>query len=169
MNAARLIERALLASRWLLAPIYAGLGLLVIVLAVQFFRELVDIALRLGHARDADVIAATLTLIDLSLVAGLTVMVMLSGYENYISRLTVVETEKTVAWLGKLDSGSLKLKVAAALVVISAIRLLQGFMNIDAVPDDKLLWMTIIHLALVASAVAMTVAERIGSPDRPPP
>ncbi len=155
----RAIERALFASRWLLAPLYFGLVLLLIVFSVQFARELWRLAENVLALREIDLILAALTLIDLTLVAGLIVMVMLSGYENFVSKLDVSVTEKSIAWLGKLDTGTLKLKVAAAIVAISAVQLLKSFMEADAVPNDKLLWMTVIHLTFVVSALLLAVMD----------
>ena len=84
-----------------------------------------------GHELTLTVILGALNLIDLALVAGLVVMIMLSGYENFVSRLDVSEAEKAISWLGKLDAGTLKLKVAAYIVAISAIHLLRAYMNIN--------------------------------------
>lgn len=110
-----------------------------------------------------DVILGALSLIDLALIAGLIVMVMLSGYENFVSRLDLEEAEKAISWLGKLDPGTLKLKVAAYIVAISAIQLLRAYMNVDQVPNDKLLWLTIIHLTFVVSALLLAVMDRMMS------
>ena len=161
MNAERFVERVLFASRWLLAPLYLGLGLILVLMVVQFYRELLGFALHIATLRDADLIVAALTLIDLALIGGLIVMVMLSGYENFVSRLDIATTERTISWLGKLDSGTLKLKVATGIVAISAVQLLKGFMEIQAVPNDKLLWMTIIHLTFVVSALLLTFMDRL--------
>ena len=79
-----------------------------------------------------------LTLIDMTLVASLIVMVMLSGYENFVSKLDLEGAEKSLAWLGKLDAGSLKIKVAASIVAISSIHLLKAFMNSRFGPTEKL-------------------------------
>lgn len=165
LTAERLIERILFAARWLLAPLYLGLGLLLMVFVAQFFRELLHLAENIGHLSEVDLILASLTLIDLVLIAGLVVMVMLSGYENFVSRLDVGESQKHIAWLGKLDSGTLKLKVAASIVAISAIQLLKGYMAAQTVPNDKLLWMTIIHLTFVVSALLLTLMDRLMTGD----
>jgi uncharacterized protein (TIGR00645 family) len=85
----------------------------------------------------------------------------LSGYENFVSRLDLQEAEKAISWLGKLDAGTLKLKVAAYIVAISAIQLLRAYMNIGQMPNDKLFWMTIIHLTFVVSAVLLTLMDRM--------
>ncbi|MGO9004912.1 MAG: TIGR00645 family protein [Beijerinckiaceae bacterium] len=161
MDLERIIERVLFASRWLLVPLYLGLAALLIVFSIHFFRELMHLFERALSLGETEIILGTLGLIDLVLVAGLVVMVMLAGYENYVSRLDVRETERTISWLGKLDTGTLKLKVAASLVAISAIQLLRGFMEVETLADDKLLWMTIIHLTFVVSALLLAVMDRL--------
>lgn len=161
MRVDHLIERTLFASRWLLAPIYLGLAILLLIFSVRFFRDLADLVWNAPTLSEVQVLLGALTLIDLSLVAGLIVMVMLTGYENFVSRLDISQAEKAISWLGKLDSGTLKLKVAAYIVAISAIQLLKGYMDITEVPNDKLLWMTLIHLTFVASALLLTVMDRL--------
>lgn len=161
--AERVIERLLFASRWLLVPLYLGLGVLLIAFSVHLVRELVVIAENALSGKDVDLIVSTLTLVDLTLVAGLVVMVALSGYENFVSKLDIVDAEKSVAWLGKLDAGSLKVKVLIAIVTISAVQLLKAYMDIREFPDDKLLWMVVIHLTFVVSALALTVMDRLTS------
>jgi uncharacterized protein (TIGR00645 family) len=156
----RLIERVLFASRWLLAPIYLGLALTLILLTIKFFQEVWHLA-HIWTVTEPDMILGVLALIDLSLVASLVVMVMFSGYENFVSRLDIGEGEDKLGWLGKLDAGTLKLKVAASIVAISSIHLLQKFVNIENTPNDKLLWYVIIHLTFVLSALLMGVLDRI--------
>src|ERR1700756_5311622 len=108
MNIERIVERTLFASRWLLVPLYLGLALLLMLFSIHFFRELRTLfehALSLG---ETEMILGALDLIDLTLIAGLIVMVMLSGYENFVSRLDIDETQRSISWLGKLDPGTLK-------------------------------------------------------------
>jgi uncharacterized protein (TIGR00645 family) len=113
--------------------------------------------------REQDLVLTALSLVDLVLVANLLVMVIISGYENFVSGIDVpeAEAEATLTWMGKLDSGTLKLKVAASIVAISSINLLKAFMNAEDVPDDKLMWLVLMHLTFVASAVLMGVLEKI--------
>jgi uncharacterized protein (TIGR00645 family) len=106
-------------------------------------------------------ILVVLALIDLSLVASLVVMVMFSGYENFVSRLDVRDSGDKLDWLGKLDAGTLKLKVAASIVAISSIHLLQAFVNIPQIPNDKLMWYVVIHLTFVVSALLLGVLDRL--------
>jgi len=157
----RQFERLLFAMRWLLAPLYFGLGLLLIMFAVQFFRELIHIFETATSLLEVDLILASLTLIDLTLVASLVIMVMLSGYENFVSKLDIGDTEKSLAWLGKLDAGSLKIKVAASIVAISSIHLLKAFMNYEDVATEKLIMLIVTHLTFVISALLLAVMDRI--------
>ena len=157
----RLIERLLFSSRWLLAPIYLGLSLTLLVLGIKFFQELWHLFAHIWTMEESNMILVVLAMIDLALVASLVVMVMFSGYENFVSRLEVGEGEDKLGWLGKLDAGTLKLKVAASIVAISSIHLLQKFVNIEQTPNDKLMWYVIIHLTFVVSALMMGVLDRI--------
>lgn len=157
----RILERCLFAARWLLAPLYLGLAGLLVLFVVHFFQELWHLTIHILELRDVDMIFGALTLIDLTLIAGLTVMVMLSGYENFVSRLDIAESANHIAWLGKLDAGTLKLKVAASIVAISAIHLLQGFMNIQQISTEKLVMMVVIHLTFVVSALLLAVMDRL--------
>lgn len=159
----RPLERFLFASRWIQAPLYAGLTLLLVGFVVKFFQEVWHSAGNLIEMREQDLVLTSLSLIDLVLVANLLVMVIISGYENFVSGIEVPEEdqEETLTWMGKLDSGTLKLKVAASIVAISSINLLKAFMNAEDVADDKLMWLVIMHLTFVASAVLMGVLEKI--------
>jgi len=155
------IEKTLFASRWLLAPLYLGLSLALVALGIKFFQEVHHVLSHILVSSEADMILTLLALIDLVLVGSLIVMVMFSGYENFVSRLEVGEQADKLGWLGKLDAGTLKLKVAASIVAISSIHLLRAFMNAQQIPNDKLLWYVIIHLTFVVSAVLMGVLDRI--------
>ncbi|RCX26366.1 TIGR00645 family protein [Thioalbus denitrificans] len=157
----RFIENTLYASRWLLAPIYLGLSLALLALGIKFFQELVHLLPHVFDTPETDLVLTVLALIDMTLVGSLLVMVMFSGYENFVSRLDLEESSHKLEWLGKLDAGSLKLKVAASIVAISSIHLLRAFMNAQHIPNDKLLWYVIIHLTFVASAVFMGLLDRM--------
>lgn len=157
----RYFETALFSLRWLLVPLYVGLGLLLILFSIYFFRELVHLFIEAGTGAEVDLVLGALTLVDLTLVASLIVMVMLSGYENFVSKLDIGDVQKSLAWLGKLDAGSLKIKVAASIVAISSIHLLKAFMNAGDTPNDKLLWLVVMHLTFVISALLLAVMDRI--------
>ncbi len=157
----RTIENMLYASRWLLAPLYLGLSLGLLMLGIKFFQEVLHTLPIILQATEADMVLLILSLVDLSLVGGLLVMVMLSGYENFVSAIDIEEGKEKLSWLGKLDSGSLKQKVAASIVAISSIHLLKIFMNAQNVDNDKLMWYVIIHMTFVVSALGMTYADRM--------
>jgi len=157
----RLIEKLLFASRWLLAPVYLGLSLALIALGIKFFAEAWHVLSQIHLLTEADLVLTLLAMIDLVLVGSLIVMVMFSGYENFVSRIDVGGEGDKLGWLGKLDAGTLKLKVAASIVAISSIHLLRAFMNAPQIPNDKLMWYVIIHLTFVVSAVLMGVLDKI--------
>ncbi|NVK30093.1 MAG: TIGR00645 family protein [Gammaproteobacteria bacterium] len=151
----RLIENLMYRSRWLLAPIYLGLSVAVFALGIKFFLELVHLLSDIMVLKEAEMILIVLSLIDMAMVGGLLVMVMMSGYENFVSALDIDEGKEKLSWLGKMDSGSLKNKIAASIVAISSIHLLKIFMDAQSVANDKLLWYVIIHLTFVLSAAVM--------------
>jgi len=156
-----ILEKMMFASRWLLAPIYVGLSLAVFALGIKFFQELLHIFEHVFTMKESDLVLTILTLIDMSLVGSLIVMVMFSSYENFVSKIDLDENTEKLDWLGKLDANTLKLKVAASIVAISSIHLLRIFMEAATIPNDKLMWYTIIHMAFVVSALLLAVLDRI--------
>ncbi|MDT8386427.1 MAG: TIGR00645 family protein [Thiogranum sp.] len=157
----RLLENVLYASRWVLAPIYLGLSAALFLLGIKFFQEVLHALPLVLQMKETDLVLLTLSMIDIALVGGLLVMVMFSGYENFISRIEVSEGTEKLAWLGKLDSGSLKQKVAASIVAISSIHLLKAFMNAESIDNEKLKWYVIIHVTFVLSAMGMAYVDKM--------
>lgn len=155
------MERIMYASRWLLAPIYVGMSLTLLALSIKFFQELFYFLPHILDLSDSNLVLALLSLIDLSLVANLIVIVMFSGYENFVSRLDISLTAEKLEWLGTHDYTSLKLKVAASIVAISSIHLLKVFMNIEDTANEKILWYVVIHLTFVLSAFAMGYLDKL--------
>lgn len=157
----RNFERLMYATRWIMAPIYLGLSLVLVILALKFFQEVIHVFPIIFAMKEVDLILVALTLIDLALVGGLIVMVMFSGYENFVSKLDIDETDEKLNWLGQLDSNSLKSKVAASIVAISSIHLLKVFMGLNDIDNEKIMWHVIIHLTFVASAFMMGYLDKI--------
>ena len=155
------LERLLFACRWLLAPLYLGLSLGLIVLGIKFFQEAFHVITHVTEFAEADLVLIVLAMIDLTLVGSLIVMVMFSGYENFVSRIDHDAGTDAPAWLSKLDSGTLKLKVAASIVAISSIHLLRVFMDAQKIDNDKIMWYVILHLTFVVSAVLLGVLDKI--------
>ncbi len=157
----RVMENTLYASRWLLAPVFLGLSLALLALGVKFFQELFHLLPSVLQMSESDLVLTVLALVDLSLVGSLLVMVMFSGYENFVSQMDIKEGSEKLSWLGKLDAGTLKLKVAASIVAISSIHLLRVFVNAEKIPNDKLQWYVIIHMAFVLSAFIVAYMEKM--------
>jgi uncharacterized protein (TIGR00645 family) len=155
------IERLLFASRWLLAPVYLGMSLALVALGIRFFMEVWHVLGGIMSMGESDLVLTLLSMIDLVLVGSLIVMVMFSGYENFVSRIDAGDEAEKLGWLGKLDAGTLKLKVAASIVAISSIHLLQKFMDVEKIGGDKLFWYVTIHLTFVVSAVMLGVLDRM--------
>ncbi len=155
------LEKLMYSARWLLAPLYMGLSLGLLALMIKFFQEVMHLLPNILALGEAELILALLSMIDMALVGGLLVMVMISGYENFVSQLDIGEDQEKLSWLGKMDSGSLKLKVAASIVAISSIHLLRIFMELQKVPDNKLMWFVIIHITFVLSALTMGYMEKM--------
>ena len=157
----RFVENAMYASRWLLAPLYFGLSLGLLALVLKFFQEIFHVLPNVFALAEADLILVLLSLIDMALVGGLLVMVMISGYENFVSQLGIDEGKEKLNWLGTMDSSSLKMKVAASIVAISSIHLLRVFMDAKNVESEHLMWYVIIHMTFVVSACAMGYLDKV--------
>ena len=153
----RLIERLLFASRWVLVPLYIGLALFLLVIVIAFFNEGLRVVLALPGVDGTEVILSGLSLVDLVLVASLLIMIMMSGYGNFVTKLHIAQQNLT--WLGKLDTGSIKLKITGSIVAISSINLLHAAIDVKTDTAEKLMWLVIIQLTFVVSAVALTIVD----------
>jgi uncharacterized protein (TIGR00645 family) len=152
------VERIILASRWLLVAFYIGLGIALALYAFTFFIKLWDFASHIVGMDETETILRVLGLIDAALIASLVVMVIISGYENFVSRF---DDEEEVHWLGQIDAGSLKIKVASTIVAISSIHLLQIFLNVPRYNDQDVLWYTILHVTFIMSALFLAIIDKI--------
>ena len=153
-------EKLLFASRWILAPIFLGLSLALIALGFKFFQEAWHVFNHLIEMEEADLVLTVLAMIDIVLVGSLIIMVMFSGYENFVSSIDAKGSD-SLSWLGKLDAGTLKLKVAASIVAISSIHLLRIFVKVETTENDKIKWYVILHLTFVVSAVLLGILDRL--------
>jgi uncharacterized protein (TIGR00645 family) len=166
----RLLERALFGTRWLLAPFYVGLGLSLLALLVQFVRELLHLGSHLlegaggdgGLSSEAQTTIYVLSLIDIVLIANLVLMVILSGYDNSVSRLNI-NSEDRPSWLGKIDTSGLKQKVFSSIVAISAIQLLRVFLQADQASEKELWASGAIHAVFVLSALCLALSDRVSA------
>jgi len=166
------LEIIIFNSRWLLAPFYLGLVAGIVILLIKFAQEFFHVA---GHAlsgSEGEVILAILTLVDMSLVANLLIIIIFSGYENFVSKIDTAGHEDRPEWMGKVDFSGLKIKVIASIVAISAIELLKAFVNVSnlgtpgedwrwTVEDKALAWKVGIHILLVVSGVLFAIMDKI--------
>ncbi|MBD3787037.1 MAG: TIGR00645 family protein [Sphingomonadales bacterium] len=157
------IERVLFASRWLMAPMYLGLVGALTILLWAFLMELWHFASGLPDIGVDEAVMGALALIDLSLAANLIIIVIFSGYENFVSRMDTAHHEDRPDWQGEVDFSTLKLKLVASIVAISGIHLLKIFMILGAYPAEKIRWMVIIHLVFVISGVLLAAMDWISN------
>ena len=164
------LEQALFKSRWLLAPFYLGLVVSLAMLLAAFAAELIHAlpnAMKLSDTDPEQVILATLGLIDLSLAGNLVVIVIFSGYENFVSKINTENAEDRPGWMGTLDFSGLKMKLIGSIVAISAISLLRAFMTLTdpqaALDEPRLRWMLFLHLTFVVSGLLFATMDYVGN------
>jgi uncharacterized protein (TIGR00645 family) len=158
------LESLLFNSRWLLAPFYIGLVVSLAVLLLKFLMMLWEFVLHAPGAKESDIILGALSLIDVSLTGNLILIVVFSGYENFVSKIDPGDHPDWPDWMTKVDFAGLKQKLLASIVAISAIQVLKAFMNIDAVFEpQKMGWLVGVHLVFVVSALMLALSDRWGS------
>ncbi len=157
------LESFLFASRWLMAPFYFGLVIALLALLAIFVQGVVTEIPHLLGQPVSEVIVWVLALIDLSLAANLLLIVIFSGYENFVSKMDVADHPDKPSWMGKIDFSNMKLKLLASIVAISAIHLLREFMEIHDVDKTDLMWMLIIHITFVVSGVLLALMDYVMS------
>jgi uncharacterized protein (TIGR00645 family) len=156
----RLLATALYGSRWVMGPAYLGLVAALVIILVEFFRELLHAAAGLGGMASSDVILAALKLIDLILVGNLVLIMIFAGVETLVGR--PADTQRP-DWMGKVDFGGLKLKVLASIVAIAAVQLLETFMNVDSVNTATIGWQIAILMAFVVAGVLLAWMDRLSA------
>ena len=157
------LEAVLFASRWLLAPFFVGIALSLLVLLVKFFQELLHLASETFTASGSQLVADVLGLVDLTLTASLLVIVVFSGYENFVSRIDHTRHRDWPEWMGSIDFTGLKLKLLSSIVAISAVQVLKLFMAIGETSDRDLMWSIAIHMVFVMSGLLLALSDRISS------
>src|SRR5262245_37603203 len=162
------LEGTLFASRWLLAPFYLGIVVGVVILLVKFMQELFHLALISLNGTESDIILGVLSLVDLALTGSLLLIVVFSGYENFVSKIDHSAHRDWPEWMGTIDFTALKLKLLSSIVAISAIHLLKQFMsirigqqNMTPANDRELFWYVVIHVVFVISSVLLALSDRI--------
>jgi uncharacterized protein (TIGR00645 family) len=175
-NFERMLENGIFASRWLLAPFYLGLVICLALLLLHFIGKLVAFIPTVPRAEESDVILGVLSLVDVAFTANLVLIVIFSGYENFVSKFDTA-THDRPDWMTKVDFSGLKQKLITSIVAISAIQVLKAFMNIDKYGDTtKLAWLVGIHIMFVVSLLVLSISDRLAEDvktkehlDRPKP
>jgi uncharacterized protein (TIGR00645 family) len=156
----RFVESIIFYSRWLLAPIYVGLALGLVILLVSFISEFFHFLSTSGAFDSKETTLFILELIDIALIASLVTMVAIAGYENFVSKIDFKDDMERPDWMGKVDFAGLKLKVISALVAISSIELLKVFLNTDSYQEGEILWRVVIHSVFVCSGLIFALTEK---------
>ncbi len=156
-----LLERLLTASRWLLAPFFVGLALGIVILLIKFVQEFYHLAVRALVISETEAILGMLSLVDLALTGALVLIVIFSGYENFVSRIDHTTHRSWPAWMGSIDFTALKIKLLGSIVAISAIQLLKQFMAVKTASDRELMWYVVIHVVFVVSSVLLALSDRL--------
>lgn len=156
------LELLMFNSRWLLAPFYIGLVVGILLILIKFTQEFFHVVSHIFTASEGELILAVLTLVDMSLVANLLLIIIFSGYENFVSKIHTGENhEDRPEWMGKVDFSGLKIKLIASIVAISGIELLKAFINVSSYENTHLAWKVGIHVTLVVSGVMFALMDRI--------
>lgn len=160
-RAIKALEAFVFWSRWLQAPLYLGLIVAQGVYVYQFMVELVHLVGKAGTLSDTDIMLIVLGLIDVVMIANLLIMVIIGGYETFVSRLDLENHPDQPEWLSHVNAGVLKVKLATALIGISSIHLLKTFINAANLEDRVIVWQVAIHITFVMSALALAWTDRV--------
>lgn len=155
------LEKFIFGSRWLQAPLYVGLIVAQGVYVCQFMVELWHLVSELGHLDETKTMLIVLGLIDVVMIANLLIMVIVGGYETFVSRLDLDHHPDQPEWLSHVNAGVLKIKLAVALIGISSIHLLKTFINAGQIEDRVILWQMSIHALFILSAFMMAVTDKV--------
>lgn len=158
-----MFENLLFACRWLLTPFYVALVVALLALLGKVATRAYGIATQFVALTEEEVILGALGIIDLTLTASLIVLVIFSGYANFVSRIDLTEHPGWPAWMADIDFSELKLKLLASIVAISAIKLLEEYMNVDHQTDRELYWQAGLYGVFVVSALMLGISEWFGS------
>ena len=158
------LESLIFASRWIQAPLYLGLIVAQVVYCWLFMVELSHLvagAFGPHHMTETDVMLIVLGLIDVVMIANLLVMVIVGGYETFVSRLDLEGHPDQPEWLSHVNAGVLKIKLSTAIIGISSIHLLKSFINAANLSEHTLMWQVVIHVVFLFSALAMALVDKM--------
>lgn len=156
-----LFEAIVFSSRWIQAPIYGGLIIGAILYTYKFLVELIHLTATVEFIKEEVLMLGILTLVDISMVLNLLIMVIIGGYATFVSRMHLDHHEDRPDWLEKIDAGTLKVKLAGALVGISGIHLLKSFINISNKDFEQVKWQIVIHVVFLFSTLMLAYTEKV--------
>lgn len=158
----KLFEHIIFSSRWLMGPVYLGLALALVVLLIKFGKEVWALFAHIMTATGGELIIGVLSLVDIALIMNLLIIIMFSGYENFVSKMEELHNHQDRPdWMGHIGFSDLKLKLIGSIVAISGIELLKAFMNVDNLSDRHLGWMVGIHVTFLFSGLFYATMDRI--------
>jgi uncharacterized protein (TIGR00645 family) len=159
----RPLSALIFASRWLQLPLYLGLIVAQVVYVYQFWTELVHLVSLTSHRNisETEIMLIVLGLIDVVMIANLLIMVIVGGYETFVSRLQLEGHPDQPEWLSHVNASVLKVKLATAIIGISSIHLLKTFINAEQLSEKVIMWQVLIHLTFVLSALAIAATDRL--------
>jgi uncharacterized protein (TIGR00645 family) len=168
----KIIEIIIFRSRWVLAPMYLGLVGGLVFMLIKFAQEFFHITIHIFDMPEREVVLSILALVDITLVANLLIMVIFSGYENFVSKIDVADHVDRPDWMGKVDYSGLKLKLIGSIVAISAIDLLKAFMHqsdpsVTALNNTQMAWMVGVHATFIISGVLFAIMDKIADSNHP--
>jgi uncharacterized protein (TIGR00645 family) len=149
------------ASRWLQAPLYFGLMVVLAVYVFEFSGSLYKLVTEASKMDETTIMLHALNLIDVVMIANLLIMVIIGGYETFVSRLNLGGHRDSPDWLDEVNAGTLKVKLGLALISISSIHLLRTFIDPSLYSNDSIMWQVIIHATLVLSAIGVAFSNNL--------
>ena len=159
----RVLSTILFGSRWLQLPLYLGLIIAQCVYVVHFMVELEHLVVGTMVLTEEKIMLIVLGLIDVVMISNLLIMVIVGGYETFVSRLNLAGHPDEPEWLSHVNANVLKVKLATAIIGISSIHLLKSFINAPNLDEKTLLWQTLIHMAFIVSAVSIAYIDKMMS------
>jgi uncharacterized protein (TIGR00645 family) len=160
-------ETALFMSRWLLAPFLVGLVLTILMLIFRFFADFYDLAVRLPTLGWHDLIVGILNMVDIMLTANLVMIVVFSGYENFLRKVEVRDHENWPEGLTAIDFVALKQRVMGSIAVIAAVDALAWYLDLERGADNvKLTWVALFPLIFVGAMLLLAIADRLSHGER---
>lgn len=164
--AERILAVTIFSSRWLQAPLYFGLIVAQGIYVHRFIKEVWHLLTNIKVYTDNEIMLVVLGLIDVVMISNLLIMVIIGGYETFVSRLEMENHPDSPDWLSHVDANTMKIKLSMALIGISSIHLLKTFINADHLSFEAIKWQVLIHLTFLVSSLALAYTTKLSKDDR---